>query len=887
MQAQQLPVMASLEDQGSFANPNISTSAPVASSTSAPIHFSHSRRRSRNPNASPLPSFSFNPGAGPEKGEQQSEEQAPPEPFVPQPSLKRANKPAPLPEFKFNPGADLPAEDAPSPTHPILEEMAQNQYRVSRSARPAPLSSFTLPPGNTALQTTPSPTKMNFHDPPTSVRSSGHRRGVSEFVGGGPEGAQLVATSPERLPIRSPGPAGGRGHTHRRSQAISVSDISSDLIKLNAVSKFRSGSTPTTPSDTRPSYLGSPQRHSVSTPAQSPPVSPRRRESAPTVRPRVGFSEHVDFIPRPLSMISSETSGSASTIRGYHSVSGSIASVAASPTPQVQHSAMAIDPESPPKRPQTADGADTPTNKARAERGILSAVTLPKRPLSAAGSPNAQSKESPPLKKKFWFSNSADNSPLATPKTESNDPFSTTQTFATVAQDVQMRPKTSPERTPSKKVKVRSWTGGIFSRKSRQRSVKTKSRRNPASPMLSRRTSDQFNDIFDSNNTVVIRDDSPMKEYPISDGPKVETGINPSTPTYTNSGGASPMIDLDAALGPFGSEEKFTKESAGRPSSRFAKLHSSGRGTTDAFGVHRRTESAPQMAPVNRSAFGMHRLESKTSVTEDVFDEEEEDNFLAEELHDGRSSALSVNSAPSTAPNAIDGHQYHRPTLETVGRSNEGLGLSSTSQADDSVLIVDSDNDIVVDAARASNSTIEAPLFTGTNASKDLLPSSLEFAYPAPQTHYTSSTEGQTATNSLISSPEPDHISFDQNLRSDRYLGERSPDFPIRASNDDLPSLTDSISTAAVPRFSSSANTRSSVEQRSASVSDPIVEKPSNAWKRASLASLNRLIPGSSNGSRLKFETLADPSDDEKARKKGNRISKLMHFWRSKEKCGK
>ena len=880
--------MASLEDHGSFANPDNSTSKPLASSTSAPTHFSHSRRRSRNPNASPLPSFSFNPGAGAETGEQQSEELPSPEPFVPsQITLKRANKPAPLPEFKFNPGADLPAENTPSPTHPILEEMALNQYRVSRSAKPAPLSSFTLPPGNTALQTTPSPTKMNFHDPPTSVRSSGHRRGLSEFVGGGPEGAQLIATSPEKLPIRSPGPAAGRGHTHRRSQAISVSDISSDLIKLNAVSKFRSGSTPTTPSDTRPSYLGSPQHHSVSTPAQSPPVSPRRRESAPTVRPRVGFSDHVDFIPRPLSMISSETSGSASTIRGYHSVSGSINSVAASPTPQIQPSTMEIDPGSPPRRPQTADGADTPTNKTRTDKGILSTVTIPKRPLSAAGSPNAHSKESPPLKKKFWFSHSADNSPLATPKAESIDPFSTRSTFATVAQDIQMRPKTSPERTPSKKVKVRSWTGGIFSRKSRQRAVKAKTRRHPASPMLSRRASDQFNDIFDSNNTVVLHDAPLVTEHASSDEAKVRTATDASTPSYLDSGVSSPMIDLDAALGPFGSEEKLTNETAGRPPSRFAKLHSSGRGTSDAFGIHRRTESAPQMAPINRSAFGMHRLDSKTSITEDVFDEEEEDNFLAEESHDGRPPAFSTDSAELTASRALDDHQDHLSALDNTGRTNEGLGLSSTPQGDDSVLIVDSDNDLVVDAARASNSTIEAPLLSGTNTSKDLLPPSLEFAYPAPQTHYSSSTEGQTATNSLISSPEPDHISFDQSLRSDRYMGERSPDFPIRASNDDLPSLTDSISTAAVPRFSSSANTRSSVEQRSASVPDPIAEKPSNAWKRASLASLNRLIPGSSNGSRLKFETIADPSDDEKARKKGNRISKLMHFWRSKEKSGK
>jgi hypothetical protein len=51
------------------------------------------------------------------------------------------------------------------------------------------------------------------------------------------------------------------------------------------------------------------------------------------------------------------------------------------------------------------------------------------------------------------------------------------------------------------------------------------------------------------------------------------------------------------------------------------------------------------------------------------------------------------------------------------------------------------------------------------------------------------------------------------------------------------------------------------------------------------LASLNRLIPGSSHGSKLKFETVPDAAAlDEKSRKKTNRLSKLMLFWRSKEK---
>jgi len=187
-----------------------------------------------------------------------------------------------------------------------------------------------------------------------------------------------------------------------------------------------------------------------------------------------------------------------------------------------------------------------------------------------------------------------------------------------------------------------------------------------------------------------------------------------------------------------------------------------------------------------------------------------------------------------------------------------------------------------------SNSTIEAPVFREFEPQKRPMSSPMAFAYPAPQSHYASSTDGRTTSASMVSSPDADHLSFDTMPRSSRLLGEPSPDMVLRASNDDLPSLSDSISSSAIPRFSSSAGTRSSVEQRSASMIVPSTSRRSDnqqAWKRSSLASLNRLIPGSSHGSKLKFETVPDAgSMDEKSRKKTNRLSKLMHFWRSKEK---
>jgi hypothetical protein len=202
-------------------------------------------------------------------------------------------------------------------------------------------------------------------------------------------------------------------------------------------------------------------------------------------------------------------------------------------------------------------------------------------------------------------------------------------------------------------------------------------------------------------------------------------------------------------------------------------------------------------------------------------------------------------------------------------------------------MIVDTEDDVAdVDANRSSNSTIEAPVYHAFEEQKRPMTSPMPFSYPAPQSHYASSTDGRTTSASMVSSPDADHVSFDTIPRSSRLLCEPSPDMVLRASIDDLPSLSDSVSSGAVPRFSSSAGTRSSTDQRSASMIVPSTSKSHNsqAWKRSSLASLNRLIPGSSHGSKLKFETVPDTTAEEKGRKKTHRLSKLINFWRSKDK---
>ncbi|RMD44583.1 hypothetical protein DV735_g475, partial [Chaetothyriales sp. CBS 134920] len=835
------------------------------------------RMSSKMTSAEPLPSFSFHPVAVERTDRSASgDDQKPDEPSM-DTAVKKQTPPRPaLPDFKFNPGADLPTERSPSPTHPVLQEMALNQQRAARSARPAPLSSFTMPTYSVSAETSPSPTKSGFADTPHS--------GVS----------QLVSSSPEKAEYRPP-PVSGypRGHIHRRSQAISISDIdTSDLIKANALSKSRAELTPTTPSESQtnlpfPTHSNTPtSRHSISV-TQSPTASPRRRDSAPGARPRVGFADRVDVIPRPLSLISSETEGSCSTIRGGHSLSGSINSIA-SPTPKppsVAAPPVFVDPESPPQRPKTADDATLLSASTSAIDRSLLVGSLPKRPLSASGSPAVTLSGSPPTKKKLFWPRSNPGSPLPTPKTEGRHSLEATTALPALPPTMTAVPTpsavgASPERSTSiKKRKYSTWTAGIFSKRARKRSLKVQSKR-VATPPLQRRTSDKINKIFDQDDTVVLREPSPVSQRS-APRPVTAYAVPPSSFFSSQTETEAPTLDLDAALSL--EDDGRSHDLGGRSgTSRYAKLHSSERRSLDAFGVlHKRAESAPLMQPVNRSLFDMQRMGSSSSIRDEVFDEEEEDFFLAHKST-GESDSDTSRSLPTKADAAVPADAG---LSDALAQGVDGLGLSvGAASVSDAVMIVDPDDEITAAEQRSSKSTIEAPV-PSDQFGKRPVTSPMIFPYSEPRSNYASSTEGRTTSASMISSPDADHVSFENLPRTTRYLTEPSSEYMLKTSNEDLPSLSDSISSGVIPRFSSSANTASSIEQRSASVSAPLTSRSQSLpWKRASLASLNRLIPGSANGSKLKFETTPYAAQEEKAKRKTNRLSKLMNFWRSKEK---
>jgi hypothetical protein len=424
-----------------------------------------------------------------------------------------------------------------------------------------------------------------------------------------------------------------------------------------------------------------------------------------------------------------------------------------------------------------------------------------------------------------------------------------------------------------KKRKYHTWTSGIFSRKSAKRNAKA-GKRVPTPPALIRRPSDRINEIFDSDDTVVLREPSPVAQRARPKSTPLMT-MAPPFPTQaplTPVEPSGPVLDLDFALVDQNSADTPSRGAA----ARIAKLHSSERrGQVDAFGgFHKRSESAPAMQPVNRTSLAMHRMGSNQSLSEEVFDEEEEDDFLARNTSDNSETETIEQASKLPSQTQSEPATEQEPVLE-------GLGLAVST---DDVVIMDPETELLADPHRSSNATIEAPVLP--EEVKRPATSPMFFAYSAPHSHYASSTEGRTTSASMISSPDAEHVSFESFPRT-RNFGETNNDFVLRGSNEDLPSLSDSISSGALPRMSSSANTRSSVEQRAQSVCVPGTSRSNQpTWKRASLASLNRLIPGSANGSKLKFETVAmEPSTtEEKEKRKSNRLSKLMRFWRSKDK---
>ena len=831
--------------------------------------------------------------------------------------------PAPLPSFVFPSKAPLSPSTSSAPSS------------YSRATGRRPLSAVEVRAGLNERSSSSHGESSKLPDfsfgmqsPPLSPQSrdipNRHKRGTSEFIGGdGETGAgQLLSASPTKSQGHLPPPPSRRGHAHRRSQALSSHDLSMILKPSQTVQI--GGSAPTSPSGNL-EYQSQPFPGLQNATAQSSKPETETTTNEPLKlfkNSRVGFNDEIQIIPRPLSLVSSDSS---STVRGpSHSVSGSLSSIisASSPPSKEMKSRQEL-------RPKTADNQISRMPDELKRRG-----SLPLLMENAAASMLAPS--TPRSARKWTFfgdTKSGESSPKSRPASASSSTKEKkTDTAASspgLASPDMPIPSTEPSsrrssvsRKPSKKQKkVRSWAGSILSRKSRQRSQKKLSRRSPTPPLRTYAPMDENID-FDFNET----------EKPTPQKPEIQTDFatwKPRKLPPQEEESMSPIIDLDAALGPFNTPLNFGSDwdSSQRGGTRKRAMHSAaglGGFTGPGMHYHRRAESAPEF---ENPRFGLHRLGSSSTMA-DVFEEDED-----EEWEDAKASSDRESSNKAAEPDestetglGIDIKVVDSEGMDAgkimdfdeasfrrgVKRKGSGLSegdrrnMSSTKSVHSATSLMDepiqeespSPVEIADDTlpsrpesrAQSSGSTATPPF--RPRLEKDLAPVeiqsfSLQAPYPTPTSPRSTTQSSFPSPRSPISydaqriSTAPSSIT-DENQFQSLLMGEPGPE--LRMSVDDVPSLTSSNSTMTrESAFQLGGNQPQFRDgQRSASLSSAAVTR-----KRSSMASLSRLI-SSSHGERSKLSIESRPPSSSGGDKKekgstSKRLSRMMQFWKPKE----
>lgn len=710
---------------------------------------------------------------------------------------------------------------------------------------------------------------------------------------------------PSLAPLSNMPPGRSRGHAHRRSAAISNGDLK---IILKPNYSLRVGNS--LPNSPKPDLFSQSlsrkptSNNSVETEANDASLGDPGSSIKVLRSTRVEFSDDIQIIPRPLSMSSCDA---ASTIRSGHSMSNSLSSIVSSvanpPVLKLNSSKHSLVD----RRPHTAEPAS--------EREGLMLGHAPKRSESLPHLTAKKSMSSSDLFKFPVFQIPEFRTPCHAANLNENN-FHTSD--YTDAQNSTLSRKKCPSRrsslgskTTKKPKKVKSWAGSILSRKTRQRSQKHHKFKTPQAPHL---VSNKINEAVDSH----ISESFTISCYQRED----ENDYAKWEPRklYLPEEPVSPVIDLDAALGPFNtpsSNLEVLKDGFRRGSNRKKAMHSAaGLGGFSGPGMHyhRRAESAPEF---ENPRFGLHRLgSSSTMAMEDVFEEDEDElrddaNLSEKQVNLNASEAgpekdsdphSSVRVSPSENEKEmsgqlelqISGSRLEEPRIMNPKFSQSSTSLSGSSEKKLSEAANDtSDESIRQDsAAELSTSTYQIE-FRQEICPIEIPAVPFRKSYPSPT--LTSSHSAATPSpfpsplsplsplsyDTLFISTAPSSTTDDHGFES-LLLGEPGPE--LRMSVDDLSSLTRSDSTTTRESFNpNSFQSRFKDGQRSASFSTTVANR-----KRSSIASLSRLI-SSAHGerSKLAIESRAPSYCEGDSRQKSisrtKRISRLMKFWKKSD----
>ncbi|PLB43479.1 putative cell wall proline rich protein [Aspergillus steynii IBT 23096] len=849
-----------------------------------------------------------------------------------------------------------PAMSAPLPNPPFVfpardpDAMPQTADPPSNARHSLPAFSFN--PG--ALQ----PTQPAVPTPPAN-RPVGHRRRCSEFVGGehmvGPapvetgqktEEDSTPVPGPAQLPAPGPGFSavgpGRRRHAHRRSAAVSSVDLTAISNAFGPESLI--GSAPCTPADGMRDLGTSDTPHKpISYSANAlgrptPPASPQITINGQPPNPSESETRlDLPAVERPLSEVSRD---SESTIQPPSVVRNNDP-----PAPLTNETSRRAS-QKPRPRPRTADASLMLDSGGGTGSDGLSRS---KRPLSAAGHSRFRKSMSAGILDAALRKNAGMGGDSHWPD---NSRISSSDDESSLASVEDHGTSKHSSKAKKRQKKVRSWAGAILTRGKgkRNHSKQDTGPKSAPPPVLTRTNSDLGSGLdvdFDDDSVVVIRTPTnptaPMSLVntdEVDAQPSLESSWKPRSfyEQGTQNDALSPIIDLDAALGPFNTPDM---RSGRAPETGFSaatkRMYSGGRRgefVGPEMRYHRRAESAPEMPPVDRSFLNNRLANNSAMENPDVFYEEEEDAFLAATSEsDERASSQAV--AGDADKQSLESKESsdtltHQPGDGSTDPQQAGLGIQKHELAgapDSPVTSTPKE-----DAKPAEQPTAADPLRNARNPfsaqprspvdlikqedwlrkvpvppSPDISPrflpadhrpatSPMEFTPNIPPL----SLQGvSSASNSSFPSPDfpgssPDFprsittsSTTDRNFSNPSY--NPSMEFP-HASADDVPSLTSSASTTTntLNRFSATFFQRPRLStDRSASFSAAVHRRTSqaNAPKRSSLASLSKLVAGPhSERSKLSHEEKPPSDEPEKSKKKGRRISRLMHFWRTKDK---
>lgn len=555
-----------------------------------------------------------------------------------------------------------------------------------------------------------------------------------------------------------------------------------------------------------------------------------------------------------------------------------------------------------------------------------------KRPMSAVPPASAATAESSvstlPSKRRSFFSRNSDKTIHTLPISKSDPalsksielPSSSSPTADSKDSTEDADKSKSGSRKSSRKPrKVKSWANSIIPRKGKHnKKARGRAPTPPADLAVEVDDSDTSDDLefepnFDQDTTVTIV--SPTE--PSCPARKRDADIaswEPRPLQRVDSDIMSPIIDLDAALGPFNTPNGASPRNQQRGFSAHRRAMHSANGTSPS---HRRTESAPELVPFEFRSSGA----TSAAPMADVFEEDEpEDDVLVvkkgsttsttEELEEpkiqlveteGKQDGSTINwnfndglgikrnakasdvdlpeplsprARPQPMPSDLSLRQTHEASIVEVVEDHEEPRTSSLTHSSDSTVTPQQSLDERKEHQPVMS--VPVPLSQQSLMTPDTITSSFSTPdYHSSQISFDTPRLG-TAASSMTDYPV---------MPSPRF-GEPGPE--LRISVDDVPSLSSSRSTMTIAMqnaYPLPSPRRPS--DRSASLYSTTSEVETRRRKRSSIASLSRLINSSSYNERSKLSIEQRPQSEHmmkpvKEKKQNKRLSKLM-FWRSRD----